>query len=206
MRELVSKQIKMVAEKELLSNVPVMDPSVDPWIWSDVKQNNGNNAVYNMYNHSSTSTHKWYCWHKNGIPHLQHNVKSKHPESGKYTTHWIWKQERWYNQYSSSDIRTGSSTKNPADFNSDNWNHIHAKDWCMLFNSLLLLRYDKYFCTDFSAEVVELQTRQNVTTRFSNVKWDLPSGFVAPTGGLSDPNHFGSLAYSYCEFKNNIEK
>ena len=75
------------------------------------------------------------------------------------------------------------------------------KDWCLMINSLLLLKYNKHFCEDFCAEILKLEVFKSFTTRFSdsNAKQQ-GKGSEVPTS-FRDPSHFGSLAYLYCEFK-----
>jgi hypothetical protein len=70
-----------------------------------------------------------------------------------------------------------------------------------MINSLLLLKYNKHFCEDFCAEILELELRKSFTTRFSdsNAKQE-GMGRKVPAS-FRDPSHFGSLGYLYCEFK-----
>ena len=75
-----------------------------------------------------------------------------------------------------------------------------------MINSLLLLKYNKHFCEDFCAEILELEVRNSFTTRFSDCGElddddDLKLDLLQVPTSFRDPSHFGSLAYLYCEFK-----
>jgi hypothetical protein len=186
MKGLMSRQIKIVSGNEIKSKMPARNPALDPWTWDN-------------YNYG--------CWIMNGSNHQNLNTKSKRPESGMYCSHWEWKEEncKWYNKYDTSDVRDGSKDINPA-LITTSWENAQPKDWCTMIYSLLLLKYNKHFCEDFSAEIVELEIRNRLTTRFSNSNTkEVMIGMEVPTS-LSDPNHFGSLGYTYCEFKDTFSK
>ena len=88
------------------------------------------------------------------------------------------------------------------------------RDWCLMINSLLLLKYNKHFCEDFCAEILKLEMRKCFTTRFSEYGEidddddddddDLELDLLEVPTSFRDPSHFGSLAYLYCEFKDTL--
>ena len=181
MRDLVSSQIKMVLDKEV-HLPPNFDPMTDPW-------------AYN------------FVWYNDGVKHSEHKSKSKHPESGMYTSHWNWKRGqggKWYNKYDTNGTRVGSKDMNPALYK-PSWKNLQPKDWCTIFFSILLVKYNKHFCKDFSAEIVKLEMRKCFTIRFSGSSWEGRNVLKDPTS-LCDPNHFGSLSYMYCEFLDTFSK
>ena len=183
MKGLVSRQMKIMSENEKtkLSH----NPQNDPWCDRGGQCRGG-------------------LWYNNSTGSYRNANQNSHPESGLYCSHWEWKDQdgKWHNKYDKKDMREGSKDVNPA-LIVTRWETAQAEDWCAMINSLLLLKHNKYFCEDLSAEILELEMRKCFTTRFSKCAQGKGLKGMEVPMSLRDHNHFGSLAHSYCEFKKN---
>ena len=203
MRGLVSRQITIMSQNEAIpSNNSLISLQSDPWKWRQ-----GENSSYNNhYHHHHSSNAKKSCWCKDGIEDIWESDESKRPEAGLYTSHWEWKRldSKWHNKYDVTDTRDGTSNMKSL-LIPTSWRNVQPEDWCAMICSVLLLKYNKHFCQDFSNEIVKLEMRKCCTTRFSDANMTGWRGMKEPTS-LSDPNHFGCLAQMYCDFKESLSK
>ena len=94
---------------------------------------------------------KAYQWKKSreqrGGKALNHNL----PE------HWKWLKNRsqWKNTCTGLVV-PGNEDENPG-FRLTSWDDMTPRDWITVIDSIMLMSYNKYFCENFGAEIVELK-------------------------------------------------
>lgn len=94
---------------------------------------------------------KAYQWKKSreqrGGKALNHNL----PE------HWKWLKNRsqWKNTCTGLVV-PGNEDENPG-FCLTSWDDMTPRDWITVIDSIMLMSYNKYFCENFGAEIVELK-------------------------------------------------
>jgi GTPase SAR1 family protein len=119
----------------------------------------------------------------------------------------------------------------------DSWKDLSRLEWTMIWRSILLLSYDKYFCQVFGQEKISMES----LAQSANAAWinktsssdqclvllqsldngkpapgknpnhpvfvsNKDSGHIDVPESLSDPTHFGHLAWKFCEFMASLEE
>jgi GTP-binding protein EngB required for normal cell division len=147
-----------------------------------------------------------------------------HPDADKYADCWEWKpcNQYWINIHTRA-IRAGTSDKNPA-YPSNyvlSWYHMSFRDWSDIVNSILLMRYNRYFCEHFGQVISDLvwnvrhdPVYAQLKVKCSNCNRDLNtnSKFTKMRNTcmipdhISDSKHWGHLIWMFCCFLDSFKK
>jgi hypothetical protein len=138
--------------------------------------------------------------------------------------HWEKTNHGWKNKLTRSVVQ---SERNPG-FEKVTWESLSQHDWFTIIRSILLLTYHKHFCKHFGREIVMLEriiyygnvakaSMDLVDTAalagsFSNgvfkpdeeIKYGLVIQIEIPER-LSNPKHWGHLAWKFCEFVDKMQ-
>eukprot|EP00957_Ditylum_brightwellii_P211673 15366459-Ditylum_brightwellii.AAC.1 len=111
------------------------------------------------------------------------------------------------------------------------WRNMSPRDWAAVINSILLMAHSKHFCENFGKEIIDLQwvlltvgsfcfikacseckhsnctcsTKSRVAkTQTCDIYHDMVQ--IQVPENLEDPNHWGHLAWAYCQFMESKKK
>jgi hypothetical protein len=125
-----------------------------------------------------------------------------HPQSGAYTSHWKWdnRANNWRNRYKPHQVVRGESTKNPALIYHEGftWKCLYPRDQQIMLSSILLLKYNKIFCEQFSSQILDLEWYQGKPYIEKNKDNNCDDHYIIVPSNPSSKEHFGHLIWLYC--------
>lgn len=204
MKSLIERYCEIIVAKETSSGA-VKPVQKDPWSFVGL--------------HSSSPHYESFAshWHNTNTCERKHGNENNHPEPDCYPSHWEWDEgnELWKSKYTGK-FSKGNKNQNPLIGLS--WNNIYPKDWSAIMSSILVMKYNKYFCENFSKEIAEIEWRQRLPPVFDLCitcrKTTCPCAKNAISPSIrsaayfrhdipsrpANPEHWGHLIWLFCKF------